>query len=122
MNCYDNPQADQAQFDRFPADFGIEGDWSAVRAKRKSMRTPFEWAKNLWPRIEERKWRFAAKVASDIPGRDAEPDALSPAKETEEPADRAMGHDVCDDNSESRREVPGRGSAEGMMTRKRYGF
>ena len=44
------------------------------------------------------------------------------AKEKPESSDRAMGHDVCDDNSEPRQEVPSRGSAAGMMTQKRYGF
>ena len=172
MKWYHNPHADQAQFDRFPADFGIWEAWLEVRANRKSGRRPFEWAENLWPRIAERKRRLAAKVVSDvaapdaepdevyrakeeepadhvmshdvcdgsseskqevpsrgsaegmtnIPGRDAGADVMYPAKEKKEPADRAMDHDVCDDNSESRQEVPVRASAEGMMTRKRYGF
>ena len=133
MKWYHNPHADQAQFDRFLADFGIWEAWLEVRANRKSGRKPFQWAENLWPRIEERKRRLAAKVVSDVsaeevPSRGSAegmtnlPDIMYPAKEKKEPADRAMDHDVCDDNSESRQEVAGRASAEGMMTRKRYGF
>ena len=137
VNWYHNPQADQAQFDRFPADFGIEEAWLAVRANRKSGRRPFEWAENLWPRIAERKRRLAAKDVSKPPdaepdevcrakqevpsgccegmniAKDQVPDAMNPAKEKPESPDRATHH-VCDDNSEPRQEVPSRGSAEGM--------
>ena len=112
VNWYHNPQADQAQFDRFPADFGIEEAWLAVRANRKSGRRPFEWAENLWPRIEERKRRLEAKVVSDIPAPDAEPDEVYRAKE-EEPADRETGDSVCDGYSESKQEVQS-GCSEGM--------
>ena len=73
MKWYYNPQAEQTQFDNFPADFGIEEDWLAVRAERKSWRTPFAWAKNLWPRIEERKRRLAALNAALAPETRIEP-------------------------------------------------
>ena len=54
VNWYHNPQVDQARSDRFPANFGIEEAWLAVKANRKGGRKPFQWAENLWPRIEER--------------------------------------------------------------------
>ena len=81
LKWYCCPREDQSQFDNFPADFGIEQDWSAVCAKRKSRTVPFEWAKGLWERIAERKKRLEADVAPAIPVRYESPDVMYPAKE-----------------------------------------
>ena len=47
----------EAEYDHFPADFGLAQDWDSVFMTRGGQR-PFAWAPGLWPRIEHRRRRL----------------------------------------------------------------
>ena len=54
----------KGSFDDCPYDFGLEQDWKTVCMFRVYSRRPFEWAPQLWDRIEERRKRLKQAAPS----------------------------------------------------------